>query len=120
MGRPVQGQGKGHIVLRLAGAGHQSHGGDGNALIDDGDAELPLDVLAGLDQLFGVAGDLFINLFAGPLGVRVAAAQERDAHGDGADVQMLLVDHLDGGEDVLLIEHKLASIVHPPKADESF
>ena len=47
----VQGQGEGHIVLRLAGPGHQGHGGDGDALVDDGDAELRLDIPAGAHQL---------------------------------------------------------------------
>ena len=96
LGRPVQGQGKGHAVLRLAGPGHQGHGSDGNALVHDGDAELPLDVLAGLDQLLRIPGDLVVDLLTGPLRVRVTAAQQGDAHGDGADVQVLLVDHLNG------------------------
>ena len=103
LGGPVQGQGEGDVVLRAAGGGHQGHGGHGDPLIDDGDAELPLDGFAGGHQLFRAAGDLLVDLGAGGLGVGVAAGEEGDPHGDGADVQVLLVDHLNGGEDVLLI-----------------
>ena len=31
--------------------------------------------------------------------------QQADAHGDGPDVQVPLVDHILGGQDVLLIQH---------------
>ena len=109
-GRPVQRQGEGHVVLRLAGACHQGHGGDGDALVDDGNAELPLDGLAGDHQFFCLTADLFIDLPAGGLGVGVGAVQQGDAHGNGADVQVLLVDHVDGGEDVIGVDHNTAPL----------
>ena len=98
LGRPIHSQGKGHQILRVAGTGHQRHGGDGDALIDDGDAELALDVVTRLHQMLGVAGDLVIDFIAAALGILTDAVQQGDAHGDGADVQMLLVDHIDGVE----------------------
>ena len=96
LGRPIHGEGKGHKVLRVAGTGHQRHGGDGDALIDDGNAELALDVVPRLHQMLGVAGDLVIDFIAAALGILADAVQQGDAHGDGADIQMLLVDHIDG------------------------
>ena len=53
LGRPVQGGGEGDVVLGVRSAGHQGDGGDGDALVDDGDAELPLDGLAGGHQILG-------------------------------------------------------------------
>ncbi|MPN36619.1 hypothetical protein SDC9_184129 [bioreactor metagenome] len=102
-GRPVHGQGKGHVVLRVGGSGHHRHGRDGNPLVNDGNAKFPLNVLPGFHQLFRGFRDLIINLLAGPHRVGIAAVQKRNAHGDGADVQMLLIDHFNGGENILLI-----------------
>jgi hypothetical protein len=106
VGGPVQGGGKGHVVPRYRCARHQRDGGDGNALVDDGNAELPLNGLAGGHQLFGPAADFVVDLPAGGPGVGVAAVQQGDAHGNGADVQVLLVDHVDGVHDFRAVEHK--------------
>ena len=76
LGCPIQRQRKGYIVLRLAGPGHQRHRRYGNPLVDNGDSELPLDILAGFYQLFRVPGNFFINLIAGPSGIRITAAQK--------------------------------------------
>ena len=96
LGRLVHGGGEGNIVGRAGRPRHQRHGGDGDTFVDDGNAELILNLPAGFHQLLGGGGDLVVNLPAGGVGVRVAAVQQADAHGDGADVQMLVVDHLDG------------------------
>ena len=96
LGRIVHGHGKGHIALTLGGAGDQRHGCDRNALVDDGDAELPLDGLAGRHQPVRLPGDLLVDLPAGGLGVGIGAVQQGDAHRNGTDIQMLLVDHMDG------------------------
>ena len=96
LGRPIHGLCKGDVIRGVAGRRHQSHGGDGNALIDDGDAEFQLDLFAGGHQTFGVAADLVIDLSAGFHRIAVAAGEQGDAHGDGTDVQVLLVDHVDG------------------------
>ena len=84
--RPVQRHCEGYIVLRLAGSGHQSHGGHGDPLVHNGDPEFMLDVLAGLDQLFRIPGDFLVDLVTGLLRIGIAAAQEGNTHGDGADV----------------------------------
>ena len=97
-----------HIGICLAGTGHDGDGRNGNPLVDNGNSEFLLDVLADLHQVFGAAGDLPINLIAAGLQIRVAAVQQTDAHGDGSDVQMPLVDHILGLQDVLLIQHGLS------------
>ena len=91
--RPIQSLGKGDVVLRLAARRHQGNGGDGDAFVHNGDAELCLDLLAGGDQPLCLAADLVIDLAAADLWVRVGAGEEGDAHGNGSDVQMLLIDH---------------------------
>ena len=105
LGCPVQGKGKRQIVPGIAGAGYQSHRRHGNALIDDGNTKLPLNILAGFYQLFCITGDFVIDLIAGLLRIGVAAAQQRNTHGNGPDIQMLLIDHFNGGEDLLLVQH---------------
>ena len=109
LARPVKGQGEGDVVLRVAAARHQRHGGDGDALVDDGDTEFAFDIPARLHQLFRPAADFVVNFVAAALGILADAVQQGDAHGDGADVQMLLVDHVDGVKNVLQIQHGSAS-----------
>ncbi len=94
-----------HIGIRLAGGGDDGNGSHGNALVDDGDAEFPLDILPHLHQILGAAGDFLINFPAADRKIRVAAVQQADAHGDGPDVQVPLFDHILGGQDVLLTQH---------------
>ena len=109
LARPVKGQGEGNVILRVAAARHQRHGGDGDALVDDGDAEFAFDIPARLHQLFRTAADFVVNFVTAALGILADAVQQGDAHGDGADVQMLLVDHVDGVKNVLQIQHGSAS-----------
>ena len=109
LARPVEGQGEGNVILRVAAARHQRHGGDGDALVDDGDTEFAFDIPARLHQLFRTAADLVVNFVTAALGILADAVQQGDAHGDGADVQMLLVDHVDGVKNVLQIQHGSAS-----------
>ena len=96
IGRPLEGMSQfeehvgGHIPR------HQRDGGDGHPLVDDRDAVLLLNVLTRSHQLFGLAGDLIVNVVAQAVPVVADAIEERDAHGDGADIQILLPDHLDG------------------------
>ena len=96
LGGVVHGHGEGDVAARLRRPGHQGHGGDGDAFVDDGDAELPLNGLAGGHQVLGPAGDLVIDLLTGGLWIGIGAVQQGDAHGNGTHVQMLLVDHMYG------------------------
>ena len=78
-----------------ASPGNHGDGGDGDALVDNGDAVLPGDVLAGFHQVLGVAADFVVDLLAGLVHIGVDAVQQGDAHGDGADIQVLVVNHVD-------------------------
>ena len=92
----VEGAGELHVVLIVGGACHQRDGGDGDALVDNRDAELSFDTFADADEVCGAAGDLVVDFAAGYLTVRVGAVEQGDTHGDGANVELLLLDHSDG------------------------
>ena len=105
LGGPVHGVGKGNVVLRVAAAGHQRHGGHGDALVDDGNTELPLNLLARPHQMLRPTADLVIDFLAAALGILADAVQQGDTHGDGADIQMALIDHVDGIKNVMYTQH---------------
>ena len=106
-GSPIQGFGNLHIAFRLAGSGHQRNRRNRNALVDNGNAELGLNVLADFYQVFGAACDLIVDFFAALIHIRVRTVQEADAHGNGPDVQVLIVDHVQSRQNILLIQHCL-------------
>ena len=94
-----------HIGIGVTGTGHQGNGGNGNPLVDNGNSKFCLNFTANLHQILGTAGNLSINFITAGLKIRVTAVQQTDAHGDGADVQMLLFNHGLGFQDVFLIQH---------------
>ena len=80
-----------------AGDGNQHrNGGHGNALIDNRHAVLRLNILACFYEIACTADDLIVDLLAGAVNVAVSAIQQRDTHGDGADIEIFLPDHIDG------------------------
>ena len=79
--------------------------GDGNTLVAERDAELPLDLLTRAHKALRPARDFLINAAAGLLNIRIAAIEQRDAHGDGADIEILLLDHRDGLQDIPCVNH---------------
>ena len=92
---------KGHIVLRPAASGDERHRCHGDALVDDRDTELALNRFAGFDEVFGLMADFIVNFLAAATRILARAVQKRNAHRDRADVQMLLVDHVDRVNDFL-------------------
>ena len=92
----VEGAGEFYVVLIAGGACHQCDGGDGDALVDDRDAEFSFDTFADADEVCGAAGDLVVDFATGYFAVGVGAVEQGDAHGDGANVELLLLDHSDG------------------------
>ena len=94
------------VFDRVSAAGSEKHGdgGDRDPLVDDGDAVLTLDVFAGPDEMLRFADNLLVDAVAGPVDVRVRAVEQRNAHGDGTDVEVFLVDHVYGLEDVRGVE----------------
>ena len=86
-------------VLILAARGDLRHRGDGNALVDDGDTVLALEVLGGLDQMLSRARHVVVDFRAHAVEVLVTATHERNAHGDGPDVEVLFLNHAAGFRD---------------------
>ena len=96
-------------------AGTQQHGDgcDTDAFVDDGNTVLGTDMLHRGHKVCGLGGDLVIDVLARLLRVRVDAVQQADAHGDGAHVQIVLSEHLDGLENVTGIKHTHSCVLPP-------
>ena len=94
--RPIHSNGQRHIGICVAGIANDSHRGYGDALIHNGNTELPFDLLAYFYKVFRTANDLFIDPIGADLNILVGAIQKRNAHGNGTDIQMPLVDHILG------------------------
>jgi len=60
----------------MATLSYDGDGGDGNSLVDDGNTIQVLDVLGGLDQIFGAAQDAGIDILVEYLDIRVAATAQ--------------------------------------------
>ena len=88
-------------------AGRRDHGnwGYGNALIHDRYAQLNFDTFTYAHQVFSAGGDFVVDFAACHIAVRVGTVQERDAHGNGADIEFFFLDHADGFE-YLVVHHK--------------
>ena len=95
-GSCVEGASEFYVVFIVGGACHQRDGCDGDTLVDNRDAELSFDTFADTDEVCSAAGDFVVDFAAGYLAVRVGAVEQGDTHSDGANVKLLLLDHLDG------------------------
>ena len=94
----VKGLGYGDEILRaLAGrTTHQRNGGDGDTLVDNGNTEISLDILARGNQVLCQSRDFLINLFIESLKIAVHTVQEADAQGNGTHIQLLMFNHVVG------------------------
>ena len=94
--------------VSLDAGGDEGDRGDGDALVDNRNAEFGLDALADLDELASAAGDVVVDGLGGGLHGGASAAQEGNAHGDGANVEAVLLDHLDrveNADSIKTVEH---------------
>ena len=89
----IHGPRDGGEVVGGYGGADLSNGGDRNALVHDGDAELALELLGGGHQALGGRGHAVVHLARQRIHVGVHAAAQVDAQRDGADVQVLLGHH---------------------------
>ncbi|MPM83727.1 hypothetical protein SDC9_130796 [bioreactor metagenome] len=103
--RAIHRQRKGDIVLRIARFHNQRHRGHGDALVDDGDAHLALNLLANGYEPLGTAGDLVIDFLCGAFRVAVRTVPQRNPHRDGANVEVLAVDHVLCFEYLFTVDH---------------
>ena len=83
-------------VLFGAARGDLRHRGNRDALVHDGNAVFALEALGRFHQMLGGRRHVVVDLGAHAAQILIGAAHERDAHGHGANVQMLLRDHAAG------------------------
>ena len=91
-----------HVGGGVVAAHHMSDGRQRHPAIDDRDAVLLLDLVRYAHQAAGVLHDLRVDALRGAAWVAFRAVEERDAHGDRPDVEVLGPDHVDCLEDLLL------------------
>ena len=91
--RAVERLGYGYEGIRLAGIRRDGDRRDGNALVDDGDAVLRLDVSARLHEELCRLRDLVVDVATELLNVRMRAVTKRYTHRDRAHVELVLRDH---------------------------
>ena len=98
LGRFVEGLRDAYVVADgvAASGANERNGGDADALVDDGDANLAGDGLTRLHQIFGQCGNLIEDLIAGGVEVAVGAVEQTDAHRNGSYVEVLLFNHAVG------------------------
>ena len=91
--RAVHGHGNGGEVVGGYGCAHLGNRGDGDALVDDGDAEFAFELLGGGHEVFGGGGHAVVDLRGQAVDVGVDAAAQVETERDGADVEILLAHH---------------------------
>ena len=104
--RPFQGQG--HADRILVRAGGEDHGdrGDRNPFIDDRNPIFLFDLLRRFHQMLRPAGDFVIHPVTGARHIRIAAVEEGNPHRDGAHIEVFLLNHGDGFEYIVSVEHE--------------
>ena len=97
-----------HFVAGERGA-HGPDGRDGNALIDDGYPVAVAHEIAGFNELRGIARNLGADLVGKAVEVGRNTVEEVDTHRDGAHVEVLRAEHVDGGKYLAVCQHFLVS-----------
>jgi hypothetical protein len=110
VGGTIQASGQVNVGIGVRAFPDQRDGRDGNASIDDRDTIFPFERIPGADQVLRVAADLLVSALAGACKGAVQAIPQADAHGNGANVQVLHLDHLEGLENLVRRELHIA---HP-------
>ena len=111
LGNTVKGKG----VLYRVSAAHSNQHGDrcyADSFIYDRNFVFFLYSLAGFNQVFGFFVYFLVNLFAGAVYVAVCTVQERNAHSDGSDVQIFLLNHSYGFHYVIKIQHSVSFLLY--------
>ena len=101
------------VILGGVFATHQGNGGHRHALVDDRDAKLLFNLAAYGYQTLCTARNLVIDSVADDGDVISCAVVEGDTHGDGTNVKVLLLDHIDGFQYVFDVDHdRSLDLVH--------
>ena len=94
------------VVGCLAGiATHKSYRSDGDALVYDRNSKLLGNLLARTDKVLGETCYLVVDVLAERRKTVAHTIHETDAHGDGAHVEVLLLYHLVGFDNLIDIYH---------------
>ena len=93
------------ISLGGACAADEGDGSNRYALVDDRNAVHLFDVASRFHQMLGRAGNFVVDLGTQAVSVVTHAVKKGDAHGNGADIQILLADHLNGFKNIFGLEH---------------
>ena len=100
--RPIQGPGyRDHLIPVERGRRH-GHGTDGDAFVDHRDDVLFANGIANGDQPVGGPGDPVVNLGGETLEIITDTIQQVEPQGDGAQVQVLVAQHVQDGDDFVL------------------
>jgi hypothetical protein len=73
----------------------------GDALVDDRNAVFRSNFFAGTDQILGEPADLVVSFRCRHGKIGMGTIAQADAHGDGANVEILHLHHADGFDDFL-------------------
>lgn len=86
------------ILDRIAAACCQQHGNGrhGYTFVNNRDSVQLGNILTCANQISGFAQDFIVHLFTGNINIAVTAIQKRNPHGYGADIQIFVLDHIDG------------------------
>ena len=87
------------------GCGNQGDGSHRDSLVDDRDTVLFADILAGFYQVASIAADFIVNMVTGAVHAAADAVQQGNSHGNGTYVQVLIIDHGDGFQDITGVHH---------------
>ena len=94
-----------HIALCIRAAGNERYRRDRNTAVDDRHTVFPGNIMADFRQVFCLLADRIIDPGQQGLFIVGYAAQERNAHGNRADIQLILVKHALRRKNFLYIEH---------------
>ena len=95
-GGTVQRFGEDDIILTFRSRGGNGNRSNGDALIDDGNAEITADLFPGLHEILCLEADFIVDLFRGFFRIGIGAVHETDPHGDGANIEIFVVYHMEG------------------------
>ena len=112
-GNAVEGLADLHIVARSLAARTADDGdrSDRDALVDDRDAILAADIFACLHKVACQTCDLIVDILAGLCHIVGGTIQKADTHGDGAHVEILLLDHFIGFDYLAYVDHCINNLL---------
>ena len=99
LGGLVQGAADAHHAVRAEGRAHHGDGADADALVDHRDAVLVAYFVANGHELRGIAAQLGPHVGGEEIQIVAHAVKQAHAQGDGAHIQMLVAEHVQGADD---------------------